>query len=140
MARIDHDLKPNSFALTRLEVKIKIDLKHIVSACANLLGMIEGSDPELRKEYIVIGAHLDHVGLDVVPLLSFPMLGNSDHYFFALEKVPSVFFFTGGNEYAHTPLDTVERINAEKMAAVIRLACLLAFSLADEPHRLSWKQ
>lgn len=28
----------------------------------NLVGMIEGSDPELRDEYIVICAHLDHVG------------------------------------------------------------------------------
>jgi len=29
----------------------------------NLIGMIEGSDPELKDEYIVIGAHLDHIGM-----------------------------------------------------------------------------
>jgi len=29
----------------------------------NILGWIEGSDPELRKEYIVVCAHYDHVGL-----------------------------------------------------------------------------
>jgi hypothetical protein len=28
----------------------------------NVIGMIEGSDPELKKEYLIIGAHLDHVG------------------------------------------------------------------------------
>jgi aminopeptidase YwaD len=28
----------------------------------NVVGMIEGSDPKLKKEYVVIGAHLDHVG------------------------------------------------------------------------------
>ncbi len=28
----------------------------------NVLGWIEGSDPKLKKEFIVIGAHLDHVG------------------------------------------------------------------------------
>lgn len=28
----------------------------------NIIGMIEGSDPKLKDEYIVIGAHLDHVG------------------------------------------------------------------------------
>lgn len=28
----------------------------------NLLGYIEGSDPELKHEFIVIGAHYDHVG------------------------------------------------------------------------------
>ena len=28
----------------------------------NVAGMIEGSDPELKNEFIVIGGHLDHVG------------------------------------------------------------------------------
>ncbi len=28
----------------------------------NVAGMIEGSDPELKNEYVVVGAHLDHVG------------------------------------------------------------------------------
>jgi arginine utilization protein RocB len=73
-----------------------------------------------------------------IHILSFPMLGNSDHYFFALKKTLSVFFFTGSNEHAHTPLDTVERINAEKMADVVKLAYTLAFSTADEPQRPLW--
>ena len=29
---------------------------------ANIIGMIEGSDPVLKNEYIVIGAHMDHAG------------------------------------------------------------------------------
>ncbi|MCR5193137.1 MAG: M28 family peptidase [Bacteroidales bacterium] len=29
----------------------------------NLVGVIEGNDPVLKKEYIVIGAHYDHVGV-----------------------------------------------------------------------------
>ena len=28
----------------------------------NVVGMIEGSDPKLKNEFVVIGAHLDHVG------------------------------------------------------------------------------
>lgn len=28
----------------------------------NILGVLEGSDPELKHEYIVVGAHYDHVG------------------------------------------------------------------------------
>lgn len=31
--------------------------------CANIVGVIEGSDPLLKDEYIVIGAHYDHIGL-----------------------------------------------------------------------------
>lgn len=28
----------------------------------NMVGMIEGSDPELKKEFIILGAHYDHIG------------------------------------------------------------------------------
>jgi len=28
----------------------------------NCLGLLEGSDPDLRKEYVVLGAHYDHLG------------------------------------------------------------------------------
>ncbi len=34
----------------------------------NVVGIIPGSDPRLREEYIVIGAHNDHVGTVRVPL------------------------------------------------------------------------
>ena len=30
--------------------------------CRNILGLVEGSDPELKDETIVFGAHFDHVG------------------------------------------------------------------------------
>ena len=28
-----------------------------------MVGVIEGSDPELKNEYIVLGAHYDHLGV-----------------------------------------------------------------------------
>ena len=28
----------------------------------NIVGVIEGSDPELKKEYVIVGAHYDHIG------------------------------------------------------------------------------
>jgi len=275
VGKIDQGLKPASFDLSGLRVRITLEMEQKISACGNLLGLIEGSDPELRKEYVVIGAHLDHVGmnkdgyvfpgadddgsgsvgvlqiakalavnpekpkrsvlfahwtgeekgllgsryflkfptvplkdiaayinldmishdsplrevqeeaetfrltkeetariqgdpkkllrayvslpspdftalitntnsafigLDVISLPSFPMLGNSDHYFFAFKRIPSVFFFTGGDETTHSPLDTVERINAEKMAQVVRLAYILAFASADGTARPRWDQ
>jgi hypothetical protein len=30
--------------------------------CRNVLGVLEGSDPVLRQQYILVGAHYDHVG------------------------------------------------------------------------------
>ncbi|MEC7262974.1 MAG: M28 family peptidase [Bacteroidota bacterium] len=32
----------------------------------NIVGIVEGNDPELKKEFIVIGAHYDHIG--IVPM------------------------------------------------------------------------
>ena len=40
-------------------------LSNISSEAYNIVGVIPGTDPELRDEYILIGAHYDHIG--VVP-------------------------------------------------------------------------
>ena len=29
----------------------------------NVVGILEGSDPVLKNEYVVMSAHLDHIGL-----------------------------------------------------------------------------
>lgn len=42
-------------------VKVAIDAKTIDSD--NVIGILRGSDPELRAEYVVVSAHLDHVGV-----------------------------------------------------------------------------
>lgn len=45
-----------------LRVDKGIDQKPVVKTC-NVLGYIEGSDPLLKNQYIVLGAHYDHLGL-----------------------------------------------------------------------------
>jgi hypothetical protein len=60
--RIDEKMSPQSF-LTRRRTEIKVNARHTKSAkTMNVIGKIEGTDPELKKEYLIIGAHLDHVG------------------------------------------------------------------------------
>ncbi len=39
------------------------DVIHQKVQTANIVGMIEGSDPLLKEQYIVIGAHYDHLGM-----------------------------------------------------------------------------
>jgi hypothetical protein len=82
----------------------------------------------------------EHCGLVVVPLLSYPMLGNSDHFPFAQRELPSVFFNTAGHRDLHQPSDTVEKINAEKMSQIVKLSYLLAFSIADAQDRPEWNK
>ncbi|WP_337873332.1 M20/M25/M40 family metallo-hydrolase [Ignavibacterium sp.] len=60
--KIDEKKKPFSF-LTRTKAKIVATTFYQKNAqTMNVVGMIEGSDPKLKNEYVVIGAHLDHVG------------------------------------------------------------------------------
>lgn len=59
---IEKTMKPNSMILrgVTFTVESKNSVKLVKSP--NVLGYIEGSDPELKEEVIVIGAHLDHLG------------------------------------------------------------------------------
>lgn len=60
--RIDRTQKPFSF-LTRNKAEIKVNASYEKNArTMNIVGKIEGSDAELKDEYLIIGAHLDHVG------------------------------------------------------------------------------
>lgn len=54
--------KTSSFIFTNTVAKIKTDLIEDRGESANVIGIIEGSDPVLKQEYIVVGAHYDHIG------------------------------------------------------------------------------
>ncbi len=55
--------KPNSFALTGLTVSLEGDVVKETQTGRNVVGLLEGSDPTLRNEIVVVGAHYDHLGL-----------------------------------------------------------------------------
>ncbi|MGH9762501.1 MAG: PA domain-containing protein, partial [Blastocatellia bacterium] len=54
---------PAAPALSGVEFDLKTDVDKITSQSANVVGMIQGSDRALRSQYIIIGAHYDHLGL-----------------------------------------------------------------------------
>ena len=54
--------KAESFDLN-IQATIKVNTQFTSVAGSNLVGMIEGSDPKLKDEYIVYTAHLDHFGI-----------------------------------------------------------------------------
>jgi hypothetical protein len=60
--KIEKDMKPASMPLmgTVFSIKNKVVSKLVKSE--NVVGYIEGSDPQLKEEVVVIGAHLDHLG------------------------------------------------------------------------------
>jgi hypothetical protein len=59
---IDSDCKPRSFEFKNVTAKLRVELKHSSAKTYNVMAYCEGSDQDLADEYIVIGAHYDHIG------------------------------------------------------------------------------
>ncbi|HOW86411.1 MAG TPA: M20/M25/M40 family metallo-hydrolase [Candidatus Aminicenantes bacterium] len=60
--KIESTMKPASMDVPGAKVTIATTAKTALVRGANVLGIIEGSDPKLKDEYFVVGAHYDHNG------------------------------------------------------------------------------
>jgi len=77
---IDRDLSNHSFALDfSTKVAIKVDVERIRRQVANVVGELPGSDPKLAAQYIVVGAHYDHLGLGAHNSLAPRQIGQIHH-------------------------------------------------------------
>jgi Zn-dependent M28 family amino/carboxypeptidase len=56
--------KLDSFALNTVKkLNLKLAVKVEQGHAENVVGILEGSDPVLKNEYVIMSAHLDHIGL-----------------------------------------------------------------------------
>ena len=55
--------KPSSLELKNSSAKISTEVKEVEAISWNVGGFIEGNDPELKNEWVIIGAHFDHLGM-----------------------------------------------------------------------------
>jgi len=62
---IDSTKKPNSFVLNNTKASVETHVEPVKAVTDNVIGFIEGNDPVLKKEVIVIGAHKDHLGYGI---------------------------------------------------------------------------
>lgn len=53
---------PRSFVLSGVRLVVQADVEKEMRQTANVVGLLEGSDPTLKDEIIIIGAHYDHLG------------------------------------------------------------------------------
>jgi Zn-dependent M28 family amino/carboxypeptidase len=61
-AAIDRGVKPVSFAIAGAEAFVQTSTEIKDMSADNVVGYLEGWDPVLKNEVIVVGAHYDHVG------------------------------------------------------------------------------
>ncbi|HAS39653.1 MAG TPA: peptidase M28 [Microscillaceae bacterium] len=60
----------------------------------------------------------------------------SDHYNFAKNRIPVIFYFNGTHADYHRPTDTVDKIHFAKMEKIARLIFHTAWKIANRPQRI----
>lgn len=60
---LDQMRQPVSFTVRGKMVSIGVRLRVPTTTTDNVVGLLEGGDAKLKDEYIVVGAHYDHVGM-----------------------------------------------------------------------------
>ncbi len=61
---IDNSLEPHSFPVPGKTVNFHLKVNKKETTTRNIFGIITGSDPTLKNEYVIYLAHFDHVGVD----------------------------------------------------------------------------
>ncbi len=58
-------MKKGGFVSKALQAKVtcSYDISYQNRDCKNIVAVLPGNDPELKHEYIIVGAHLDHLGI-----------------------------------------------------------------------------
>ena len=60
--RIDAAGRPASRVLEGVTVDAAVEIERRTETAVNVVGVLEGRDPELKREFVVVGAHYDHLG------------------------------------------------------------------------------
>lgn len=63
--KYDRGTADNPSDYVYVQVSLSTEVEEVNAVCNNVGAILEGSDPELQKEYVVIGAHYDHLGMGV---------------------------------------------------------------------------
>jgi hypothetical protein len=76
MAEIDKDLKPHSFPLSNLKADVEVDIRHETHTVHNVEAFLPGETPE----YVILGAHYDHLGMGDEHSLAPSEVGKAIHF------------------------------------------------------------
>lgn len=55
--------KPQSFELAGTRATMRTSVEKVRGMSANVLGLLRGNDPILGQEVVILGAHMDHLGM-----------------------------------------------------------------------------
>jgi len=55
--------RPFTMIVPDAPIELNVRMRQLAAKLPNITALLHGSDPALSKEYIVVGAHLDHIGM-----------------------------------------------------------------------------
>lgn len=64
--KISNDPKAKAIPLSK-QFSVEVKIKEGAAKTQNVVGIIPGTDPKLSQEYVGVSAHIDHVGMRVMP-------------------------------------------------------------------------
>jgi hypothetical protein len=87
----------------------------------------------------VVARHPE-LGLVVAPDLwpEEQLFFRSDHFSFAAQEVPAIFFTTGLHDEYHRPGDEAHLVDSDKVMRISRLLFRLGYDIANSPDRPQW--
>ena len=116
----------------------RIDYYHDTSNYIYLIGSdmlskeLHNISEKINKEYI--GLNLDYTfNSEEDPNRYYY---RSDHYNFAKNNIPVIFYFNGLHDDYHKTTDTLEKIDFKKIETITRLVFLTAWELANREERI----
>ena len=60
--KINKEKIPQSLILPKVTLTITVDISEDIKQINNVLAVVKGTDPVLSDEYLIVGAHFDHLG------------------------------------------------------------------------------
>ena len=116
LQRIDRNLKGNAFEFPSIQIELKINFEKEIITTQNVAGIIEGNDEKFKNEFIVIGAHYDHVGLG---------------YYGAMNKTDTGKIHNGADDNASGTSALIELAEAFSIEKPKRSLLFIAFSAEE---------
>lgn len=143
---IDRNMQPRSFDASDIEIRIELNKTRTELRVPNVFGIIPGSDPVLKDEYVLYLAHFDHVGTDTEGAVFNGADDNASGTVALLEVAQALmkekkkparsigFLWVSGEEiglYGSSYFASHPLVPADKIAAVINLD-MVGRTLSDE--------
>jgi aminopeptidase YwaD len=124
---------PAACAVERMQLMVNLDM---VGRPTGAKVYVDGGDTAKGLRDLVTSAEARAPRVPLALAFGGDGYGPSDHTSFYARNVPVLFFFTGAHSDYHRPSDTADKIDAEALTAVARLAYRVARAAADQAPRL----